>query len=161
MRKDTKNMLGQRFGLWLVISYAGAKRWTLLCECGAIKEVAGADLRRRGSCAGGCQCRASVALRFWSKVDKTDACWSWTGSKNDDGYGRFRGSNRSLMSAHRWAWLDSGGEIPPDHELDHLCRNRACVRPSHLEIVTHKENVHRGDMPSILVSRGYPAAPRV
>lgn len=76
----------------------------------------------------------------------TEGCWIWTAYKDRDGYGLSnrpkvmgRGSNR----AHRIAYEIEHGSIPPGH-LDHLCRNRACVRPSHLEPVTAKVNAERG-----------------
>jgi len=81
--------------------------------------------------------------RFWSKVDKSKECWLWTGYKGSGGYGRF-GANKKVGYAHRIAYELVKGPIPKGLELDHLCRNPACVNPSHLEPVTHKENMERG-----------------
>lgn len=50
-----------------------------------------------------------------------------------------------MMKAHRWLWEQEHGPIPDGMEIDHLCRNRACVRASHMELVTHLENVRRGE----------------
>lgn len=90
--------------------------------------------------------------RFWSRVDKggpiplvrgvTGRCWVWTGPPNRDGYGRIQDGGRTFL-AHRWAYLDSYGDIPVGLELDHLCRRRSCVRLDHLDAVTHAENVRR------------------
>lgn len=96
--------------------------------------------------------------RFWRRVDKNGptplhcpelgACWDWTGGRNRvSGYGRvtyrvapgvFRGEY-----THRIAYWLVCGPIPDGKELDHLCRNKACARPSHLEPVTHLVNVRR------------------
>lgn len=81
--------------------------------------------------------------RFWAKVDFTGPCWVWTGYTNADGYGKLcRGT--TTYAAHRVAYFGMVGEIPNGLELDHLCRNRACVNPDHLEPVTHHVNVMRG-----------------
>lgn len=79
--------------------------------------------------------------RFWSKVIKTETCWIWT-STITHGYGYFayRGKN---VRAHRLAYTLLKGEIPVGLHLDHLCRNRSCVNPKHLEPVTNKENIKR------------------
>ncbi len=84
---------------------------------------------------------------FFAKVEFTDACWLWTASTDWYGYGWFWvGAPRR---AHRvcYEWLV--GPIPAGLELDHLCRVPACVRPEHLEPVTHAENVRRGDLGKI------------
>lgn len=80
--------------------------------------------------------------RFMCYVEKTDHCWNWNGTKSRKGYGRFSFQGRGV-SAHRFAYSEFVGPIPEDLELDHLCRNRACVNPAHLEPVTHKVNVLR------------------
>lgn len=80
---------------------------------------------------------------FWSKVDKTGDCWLWTGTRNQKGYGRAELGGRRT-GAHRVAWLRSGRDIPEGMQLDHLCRNRACVNPGHLEVVNNRTNVLRG-----------------
>jgi hypothetical protein len=79
--------------------------------------------------------------RFWAKVRKTETCWLWTATLNNQGYGEFG----SLGLAHRFAYELLVGPIPEGLTLDHLCRQPACVRPDHLEPVTHRENVRRGE----------------
>lgn len=91
--------------------------------------------------------------RFWAKVDRSggpDACWNWTASTTADGYGRFRvrpessGESQKAL-AHRVAYELLVGPIPDGLQIDHLCRNRGCVNPAHLEPVTGQENTLRGD----------------
>jgi hypothetical protein len=84
---------------------------------------------------------------FLKKIDKQpNGCWLWTATLNEDGYGKFWvGKSRGMVFAHRWGYEHWRGTIPEGLELDHECRNRACVNPFHCEPVTHAENVQRGD----------------
>lgn len=89
----------------------------------------------------------SVAERFWEKVDADGDCWVWIGVINrkapSDGYG-VAWDGQKTVGAHRLAWRLLVGEPPLGLDLDHLCRNRSCVNPDHLQPVTHLVNVRRG-----------------
>lgn len=80
--------------------------------------------------------------RFWEKVDASGDCWEWTGGKKAHGYGNFFPTRRKSYIAHRYAWETLIGPIPAGMTIDHLCRNRACVNPAHLRVVTQRENNH-------------------
>lgn len=82
--------------------------------------------------------------RFWAKVDKTSACWLWTGAKTNAGYGHLRIEGVDLL-AHRHSYTLMVGEIPHGLTLDHLCRTPLCVNPEHLEPVTLAENSRRAN----------------
>jgi hypothetical protein len=84
--------------------------------------------------------------RFADKVALTPSgCWEWTGCVSKLGYGWLFWNGRATL-AHRWIFEASVSDIPPDHVIDHLCRNRKCVNPSHLECVTMGENTKRGTL---------------
>lgn len=93
--------------------------------------------------------KPSAHARFWSRVNEAaipdyaphlGPCWTWAGKRTSQGYGSF-GTDQTL--AHRYAYEDMVAEIPEDLTIDHLCRVRLCVNPSHLEPVTRAENTRR------------------
>jgi len=73
-----------------------------------------------------------------------DECWTWVGGKQGQGYGQIRVAGKELL-AHRLAYELFVGPIPSGRHIDHLCRTRNCVNPSHLEAVSLVENVLRGN----------------
>lgn len=82
-----------------------------------------------------------LSARFWSKVEQRGECWEWVGHIKWSGYGSFHsGKRHGTFIAHRFAYEDMIGPIPDGLELDHLCRNRPCVNPYHLEPVTRAVN---------------------
>lgn len=81
--------------------------------------------------------------RFWSVVNKTASCWMWIGGLDWHGYGYFTAYQRRRQ-AHIISYEIYKGGIPMGLELDHLCRNPGCINPAHLEAVTHKTNILRG-----------------
>lgn len=98
--------------------------------------------------------KPSAESRFFAKVRQLGDCWIWVASKDQSGYGMFSDANSRSKSAHthierahRWSYTFLRAEIPDGLQLDHLCRNRACVNPWHLEPVTHLVNWERGISP--------------
>ena len=79
----------------------------------------------------------------WYTRVSPGGCWEWTGCLFTAGYGAILVGGKK-RSAHRISYELRVGPIPEDKELDHLCRNRACINPAHLEPVTRRENVRRG-----------------
>ena len=82
-----------------------------------------------------------------------DLCWEWNGKVNKKtGYGQLGYKGKHFL-AHRISYEIFKNEIPFSMTIDHLCKNRKCVNPFHLEIVTLKENILRGNSPSALNAR--------
>lgn len=81
----------------------------------------------------------NLVKRFLSKVQITQYCWIWKGGKFESGYGYFN-YNYKLVRSHRMSYMLFKGKIPEELQLDHLCRNKLCVNPQHLEAVTQRIN---------------------
>lgn len=83
--------------------------------------------------------------RFWRRVagSQVAECWEWQGHRLVNGYGQCRGNDGNRILAHRLAYEMLRAEIPQGLDLDHLCHNRACVNPWHLEPVTASANTQR------------------
>ena len=97
----------------------------------------------------------SLSPRLQAKVDVTDDCWLWTGTTDIGGYGRiWIPELHATQPAHRVVYEYLVGPVPTDLVLDHLCRVRHCVRPDHLEPVTQRENILRGDLPDLNKAKG-------
>ena len=89
--------------------------------------------------------RRYALARFAEKIALTDSgCIEWIASLNSTGYGTFAAGDNTTVMAHRWSYEHHAGPIPNGHDLDHLCRNRRCVNPDHLEPVTTSTNLLRG-----------------
>lgn len=100
--------------------------------------------------------RQTAEQRFWSRINKDGPvpqhwqdlgpCWLWLGHKSKDGYGKIRVGGRKEMYVHAFSWVLAGLTIPEDGLVfDHLCRNRGCANWNHLQRVTNRINVLRGD----------------
>ncbi len=135
------------------------------CGCGETTPISPRSSRNRGLIRGepirfihghngraGCAHSSQAGVKaepwgpnLWTVEDRgfITPCWIWRRSLSRKGYGwrKYRGRN---TGAHRIAWIEAGREIPSGLQLDHLCRQRACVNPDHLELVTLTENVRRG-----------------
>jgi hypothetical protein len=82
----------------------------------------------------------SIVSRFEKYIDKSGECWLWTGSCNNNGYGRF-GFEGKIWHCHRFSYFLANGELPtPPLLVRHKCRSRNCVNPEHLEYGTSSEN---------------------
>lgn len=107
--------------------------------------------------------------RFWAKVatGDPDVCWAWTASvRRKDGYGQFALAGGGKMLAHRYAWTERNGPIPPGSVVDHTCHrpdgacpggatcpHRRCVNPAHLALTTIGDNNRRGQNDRMRVVR--------
>ena len=155
------DMTGQVCGYLTVIALAPKSKlvkWLCRCSCGNELVVVGTRLRSGHTKSCGCFHRPALE-RFLENVEPgANGCIEWTGGLNGVGYGQFyRGKkipgtkspgDTGKGYAHRWSYEHYVGPIPEGLHIDHLCRNRKCVNPEHLEPVTVRENLLRGIGPS-------------
>lgn len=84
--------------------------------------------------------RKSPVERFWAKVQKSEGCWEWMGSRLPRGYGRLK-TKDGIVYTSRFSWELHFGEIPEGLNVLHECDNPPCVRPDHLFLGTQKQNM--------------------
>lgn len=118
-----------------------------LCGCGQETPIAKINRKERGWIKGEPRKFVNKSHYRWPgslyKISKKTGCWEWQRYLMPNGYGTLT-RNSKVQLAHRYYYEQEFGKIPTGKELDHLCRNRKCVNPNHLEPVTRTENAHRG-----------------
>jgi len=85
---------------------------------------------------------ASSYLRERATVDQETGCWNWGRSFSSNGYGNAY-FNKKYILAHRLSYMAHKGPLIPEQQIDHLCRNKACINPDHLEQVSQQMNIRR------------------
>lgn len=88
----------------------------------------------------------SIGDRLWSKINITNSCWNWTASTDKDGYGQFRKKKDgrwTMAKSHRVVYESIIGKIDQGMVLDHICENKKCVNPLHMQKTNHGDHMRR------------------
>lgn len=97
----------------------------------------------------------SLIRRFRaSYVVDGNGCWVWTRVLNSRGYARICVNNKMVL-AHRWIWMRWNGEIPDGLCVDHICENKRCVNPDHMQLLTPRDNILRSCPPKTRCPKGH------
>lgn len=121
---------------------------TQAAEC---RKISSGALRPEPTRPGAFAVPSDTAERILSRVTVTGDCWIWTAGLTGNGYAALRHEGKMVL-AHRLSYELHVGPILEGLVIDHLCRNRACVNPAHLEPVTNRVNILRGESPSALAA---------
>lgn len=130
----------------LVVREYRSGRALCLCGCGNLAPIAKASTAARGLVRGRPHKYAvghSRRVKTLYRPDPVTGCWIWQMKPGSRGYGVLQRDGLKIP-AHRWVYENCKGPIPAGLDLDHLCRNKICVNPAHLEPVTQTENTRRG-----------------
>lgn len=154
------DLTGRRFGRWFVVGRVEGSKpalWNLRCDCGREVVRPSGNLARGGSKSCGCRTvernrsrRVDPIAAFWTKVKKDGPalrdglgpCWVWIGARDELGYGSINRRTYGEGSAHRYSWVLHNGAIEPGRIVMHHCDNPGCVRPEHLALGTHQDNMN-------------------
>ncbi len=151
MKMIKPDLSGRRFHHLLVIKPTYGK-FLCKCDCGNYREYTRWHFEEGKVKSCGCRRGAFVKLnrttplkdRFFMQVRKTTHCWIFTGHVDQFGYGAIR-VNRTMVKAHRVSYELAHGAIDHNLQIDHLCMNKSCVNPKHLELVTRAVNIRRAN----------------
>lgn len=129
----------------LVLTNSRMRSFATCATCGAaVKKVTRRRPPKNNFCSKGCQSAhpaKTLADRFWLNVCKGEGCWTWTGYCGAKGYGRTSNGSGRLVLAHRLSYELTTGSIPNGLNVLHRCDNPPCVRPDHLFLGTHVDNM--------------------
>jgi hypothetical protein len=165
-RSHLIDLTGMRFGWWLVLckaerrGKAACAEWVCRCSCGTEKVFRSAILRKGRTLSCGCHLAGIDGAKIWKVVPRgtpiatrikakcitdSNGCWIWQGTKSG-GYGQIAVNGKQLY-VHRASYECFKAKIPDGLTLDHLCKNKRCCNPEHLEPVTMRVNVLRSENP--------------